>query len=178
MACNRLGGVLRVKSYLGAGTEIYFEIPLQPEDIVVAEEREEADKEETPSSQPKKISRILLVDDVPLVLEVQKDMLASKRGHTDLDLEVFTASDALGGVFILLTQQIDVLFADYHMGKQSGLDMIRRFQQTRPPGGSPVKLYLLTGGIDQETIREAQDLGVKVLVKPVSHSQMMDAIKG
>jgi CheY-like chemotaxis protein len=171
MAAKRLGGNLTVKSYLTTGTEICCEIVLLPEDIVVVAE--------TQTFQLKKTARILLVDDDPLVLEVQKDMLILKASETDLDLEVLTAPGALRGVFVLQTQQIDVLFTDFHMGKQSGLDMIRRYQQTRRDavsGAPEVKMYLLTGGIDKDTIHEAEELGVKVLLKPLSHSQMVDAI--
>jgi len=105
---------------------------------------------------------ILIVDDAGTIRKQLARVLTS-FGLTDL----IEACDGEGAIQ-LLTQggQVDLIFSDWHMPKQSGLELLRWVRSS--PTHSGTKFIMLTTEQERTRILEAARLGLQgYLFKPI-----------
>ena len=72
------------------------------------------------------MSRILVVDDEPAILQTLRDLFLS-RGH-----EVDTACDGQEGLDTALAGQYDLVLSDISMPRLSGIELLSRLEKVRP----------------------------------------------
>ena len=113
--------------------------------------------------------RILLVDDEPLVLKVQSNLLAS------LGYETITMNSGEEAVDYLQTNDVDLLLLDLLM--EPGIDGVETFRRIRKFKPSQ-KAVVLTGYATPAQVKEVRDLGAGAyLIKPVPLSMLAQAIR-
>ncbi len=117
------------------------------------------------------MSKILLIDDDPQVLNIFKQYL-SKAGHT-----VTTACNGLQGMRLLARDSFDLIITDILMPECDGLELLRTLRTTpdRPriiaiSGGSsfisPMLLLDLAGKLQAD----------KILPKPLDYETLTQAV--
>jgi DNA-binding response OmpR family regulator len=107
-------------------------------------------------------ARILIVDDDAAVLRTLTS--AMRRGG-------FTAVSASNTAEALVAgEPLDAALVDYHIGTESGLDVVRALRERY---GHHVFIIMLTGEDDEDTRHAAAEAGADlVLGKPVSPSEL------
>jgi PAS domain S-box-containing protein len=117
------GGAVHITSQRGKGTVVHLWLPrAKREDI-----KEVAPKAERAGQDVAAGSRVLLVDDDPLVSMGTADMLM------DLGHSVTEASSGMEALQILETDpQFDLVVTDYAMPGMTGLDLAAKIKQMRP----------------------------------------------
>ena len=115
------------------------------------------------------MSKILVIDDEPDVLEFQKAFL-SRRKH-----EVQTAATFKGAIEAIKDFSPDVIFCDVRLESDTaGLDILAQAKLLKPD----VSFYLITGLVDKETEEKGRALGAReVLPKPISNEKLEEKIK-
>lgn len=107
--------------------------------------------------------RILVVDDDAAVLRTLVTAM-TRSGH-----QAVSANNVAGAV-ALVGSAPDVVLVDFHIGMESGLDVVRA---CRAQLGGAVFIAMLTGEDDDDTRALAAAAGADlVLAKPVSPSEL------
>jgi PAS domain S-box-containing protein len=101
------------------------------------------------------VSRILLVDDEPIILEISKEFLEFNSGF-----EIDTAPSAIDGLRKLESAGYDVIVSDYQM---PGIDGIEFLKEVRRRDGIPFILF--TGKGREEIAIEAINSGADFYIK-------------
>lgn len=143
-------GEVEVASEPGQGTRFTLRFPPAPE--APARPRPEAPPP-APEPAPRRIARILVVDDEKMVRSVTAKLLRLK-GHT--------AAEAAGGpeaLSCLARQPFDLVVTDLGMPEMSGHELAYRVRQHHPR----MPIILLTGHTDAEDLAEHVDV---VMRKP------------
>jgi PAS domain S-box-containing protein len=148
---HQSGGTVRLRSQLGAGTEVRIYLPRTAETIHGEAAAEGAD--ETPH-QP--AATILIVDDQQDVREVIMAQLES-LGH-----RVLAASNGRAALdfFAPEAAPIDLLIADYAMPGMTGFELARTLRADRPE----LAIIMITGYADTDLVGKLD--GLALLRKP------------
>ncbi len=110
--------------------------------------------------------KILIVDDEPYILHV----LALKLRNAGYD--VLTAADGEEGVELSLSEQPDLIIADFQMPYMNGLEFLT---EHRRRGGREIPTMLITAREFDISDRQAQKRGIAiVLAKPFSPQQVVE----
>lgn len=114
--------------------------------------------------------RILLIEDDYVLLECYHQIL-SKFGYT-----VFPHSSVEKGIEFLQSSTIDLIISDIHFGGMNGNELIEFVKNFNfiliPP------IIFVTGSVDiTDAFLVLNDLVGEVLIKPVSISDLISAIK-
>ena len=119
-----------------------------------------------PEPPPQNPPRILLVDDDSVVLRLLYTLL-EREG-----CEVLSAGDALDAlaIFRRTARPIDLLIADYHMPRMSGLELARKCEQVQ--AGLNV-LYVSGAAPDQELKEDLRMANRRFLAKPFRAGELM-----
>jgi CheY-like chemotaxis protein len=134
-----MGGELTVESVYGEGSDFCVYIPQKksdPEKLVV--EEGQADKSENTEEIRTKRSfttsdlRVMIVDDNPVNLTVEK-LLMEKYGMT-----VDTAESGMECLDILRTKQYDLIFMDHMMPELDGVETMHKIHEEKLCEGAPV----------------------------------------
>jgi signal transduction histidine kinase len=154
------GGRLMLKSTLGLGTTAELWLPL----VGKEDELPSVDLARGSAEGARANSRILVVDDDPLVLSGTADLL-----H-DLGHSVVEANSARHGLEILeKAPGFDIVITDYAMPAMTGLELIDRLRRLHPTLPS----ILATGFAEAP---ELVDPPVMRLTKPFTQAALADAI--
>lgn len=122
------------------------------------------------ASQPWEPTRILIVDDHPVVRHGLSNMLSS---HPDFEI-VAEAEDGAQVMPLLADHEIDVVLLDIQMKEQSGIDVARLVLSSYPQ----VKIIILTTYDDQSYVDQALEAGVHgFLLKSASHETLPESIR-
>ncbi len=158
----KAGGFLELESAPGQGTTFFIYLPLDLGPVTTAHP-------ETRSNLNQGTGRILVVDDLDMVLEFTSSFL-QKAGY-----EVLTANGADAALELLssLSQPLHLLFTDFNMPGKNGLQLIQEVAPRYP--GLPI---ILSSGYLDEAEREQiqQKFGVRILNKPYNISEATDLI--
>jgi len=154
------GGAVHITSQQGKGTVVHLWLPrAKREDI-----REVAPSAVMQSQDIAGGSRVLLVDDDPLVSMGTADMLM------DLGHSVTEASSGIEALQILETNpQFDLVVTDYAMPGMTGLDLAAKIKQLQPK----IPIIIATGYAELPT--DAPDEFLR-LDKPYNQQQLADMI--
>src|SRR5215472_2592877 len=112
-------------------------------------------------------TRLVIADDHPIFRDGLRRLLESEG-----DLKVLgEASD--GAEAVKLTRQLkpDILLLDLSMPKHPGLEALREL--STPANATPVRVILLTAGIEKAQIVEALQLGARGVVLKDSATQLL-----
>jgi two-component system, chemotaxis family, chemotaxis protein CheY len=113
--------------------------------------------------------RVLVVDDNSHMRSLMATVLLAIGIRSVLE-----ASDAEDGWKKLIANPCDIVFADWVMEGQSGLDFTRRLR-TSPESPNPfIPVIMLSGHTSDEQMQAARDAGVnEFLAKPVSANTIL-----
>ena len=96
------------------------------------------------------MSKLLIVDDESDVREFAKSFF-KKRG-----IEVLTASGGRQALDIISKDNPDLVLLDVRMEEMTGVEVLRELRKTN----NNIKVIMVTGVEEEETIKEASALGV------------------
>ena len=96
------------------------------------------------------MSKLLIVDDEIDIREFAKSFF-KKRG-----IDVFTASGGKQALEIVDKETPDLVLLDVNMEEISGLEVLKKLRQKK----NDVKVIMVTGLEDEETINEANSWGI------------------
>jgi two-component system response regulator (stage 0 sporulation protein F) len=96
------------------------------------------------------MSKLLVVDDEIDIREFAKKFF-KKRG-----IEVFTASGGRHALELISTESPNLVLLDVRMEEMTGIEVLREIRKTN----TSVKVIMVSGVEDEETINEARTLGV------------------
>src|SRR5215469_10445739 len=106
-----------------------------------------------------KEASILLVDDEPVLLDIQGERFQQIAG------QVFCAADGVKALEILATHKIDLIITDVRMPLMDGITLLKK---VKADGLQNPRVILVTGYADISA-REAYDLGAEALLeKPMT----------
>ncbi len=119
------------------------------------------------------MARILLVDDLPMILEVISRLLG-KLKH-----EVATARDAREAMVLLAgPRPFDLAIIDVLLKGTSGIELARQIRAERP-GFPIVAMTAHLGMVSPGSLATLRDLGVDhVIEKPVNLADLDAAVRG
>jgi CheY-like chemotaxis protein len=107
-------------------------------------------------------TKILLVDDSKMQLHLTEKMLVD-LGYKNIE----TALSVDAAKEVLVKQQIDLIFSDWHMPGASGLDFVKYIRATKK--FSAIPFIMVTTEHEKSNIFEAAKAGIQNYVfKPVS----------
>jgi len=119
--------------------------------------------------QDKRKIRILIIDDNASFRELLCMML-SNEGYA-----VQATEDAIEGGKAMLAAQPDLVICDIDMPFMDGLELLSALRAD--PSIAALKVILLSGRKDIETLTRAEQLGVAdYLVKPVTRERLLESI--
>ena len=110
------------------------------------------------------MGKVLVVDDDASVLRTLVAAM-TRSGHAAI-----AAPNVKAAIALLESEPIDVALVDFHIGAESGLEVVRACRQHR---GRNVFIVMLTGEDDDDTRAMAMAAGADlVLPKPVSPAEL------
>lgn len=113
---------------------------------------------------------ILVVDDEPLLVRLNKRQLENK-GY---EVEVVTESTEALHLISNAPDRFDLMISDLTMPNMSGRELIRQVLQIVPS----LPIIVFTGLKDEGVDEELNRLGVRhVVEKPVVHNELLDAVQ-
>ena len=182
-AVELMGGVLRVNSTPGGGSQFWFDLRLQKAEQQQPAGETSRDARRAPGQSPSDIVasdtekgravprplRVLLVDDNATNLFLLKELIL-REGHT-----VVTASSGEVAMAILSSNEtFDLLILDYNLGDMSGADLLKIYRFGR---SSPAPAWFLTADATLITEQKLSDAGaLGVLTKPISAEELRRAL--
>ncbi|EDZ62285.1 two-component response regulator [Sulfurimonas gotlandica GD1] len=109
-----------------------------------------------------------------LYIEDEKDIRANYVNYLDRHFEkVYEAADGEEGYEKYKKNKPDIMIVDINLPKLSGLDLVRKIRENDHSS----KVIMLTAHFDTKYMLEATELKLtKYLVKPVSRSELKDAL--
>ena len=140
-----MGGSLTLESRLGIGTTVHLALPLE----AVAE----PPPAPSVSAAGNRTGRILLVDDLPMNLEIAGAMLRS-QGH-----EVTTATSGTDAVDAAVAGDFDVILLDINLPDLDGYEVAREIRKLEPPERR-TPIIALTAHALPEHIAQAAEAGM------------------
>lgn len=115
------------------------------------------------------MSKILIVDDEPDIVEFQKSYLKKRR------YDVISAKNINEAIEAIKKESPDVVFCDVRLETDAaGLTILEEAKKIKPE----MAIYLITGLIDKNIQEKGLTLGAKdILTKPVSNDVLLNKIK-
>jgi two-component system cell cycle sensor histidine kinase/response regulator CckA len=164
------GGFIEVESQLGQGTAFHIFLPRAEQ----AEARQpaaavSATAPPAPRAASARPGRVLVVDDLDLVLDFTKDFME------ECGYEVLVASSAEQAVEVLegAPAPVDVVFTDYNMTGKTGLELIKEVSSRWPR----TKFILVSGYLEEQMKSEIErQYPARVLAKPFTLPEATDLI--
>ena len=162
-------GRMEINSTVGEGTRISIYLPAVDRQIrkPVREQgppTEKAADEELPT----RPWNLLLVDDIPDVLDVHQAQL-ERMGH-----HVITADNGEAALQLFKQQsdRIDLLVTDFKMPKMDGVDLSLAIHEMR----LKTPILIITAYADIEKLQQLSDLNIHILSKPATYRKLNNTI--
>ena len=112
-------------------------------------------------------STILLVDDVRMFLEIQKEFLCNSS------VEIVTAKNGLEALHAIGSKRPNLIFMDLEMPQMNGIDCCRAIKSKPESAGIPV--VMITGKGDETSRMSCSSAGCNdFLTKPLDRNQFLD----
>ena len=120
--------------------------------------------EETQSQQP----AILLIDDVPLILDLLEDMLAG------LECPIVRCESGMAVPQILDQENVALVFCDVSLPDINGVDLLRMIKQHT----SEIQVVMISGSQDFDVARQVlRERALDYLVKPFSQEEVLQVAR-
>ncbi len=113
------------------------------------------------------MTRILLVDDEPLILKTMQRVLRAERGW-----ETAGCTSGAEALRVLATSPVDVIVSDLSMPGMHGLRLLHEVRERHPN----VARFVLSGNAEPEEAVEAASVAHQFLAKPCDAAQLRKAI--
>jgi CheY-like chemotaxis protein len=160
------GGALQIETVEGRGTTVSLWFPLAAGEPVAPDRRLE--RELAPERQPR--SRLLVVDDEPLVREIVSQQLEAE-GYA-----VMTAANGREALAILdAGEEVDLIISDFSMPVMDGVALVGEVQRRRPK----LPAILLTGfatNAAEIAVSGAVSGTFSLLRKPITGTQLAERV--
>lgn len=159
---TKIGGFIEVESRIGQGTTFQIFLPIADKDLTNSVNR-------AAPSLNKGCGRILVVDDLDLVLEFTSSFL-EKAGY-----EVVTANGPRAALQRIeeASAPFDLMFTDFNMPDMSGWQLIQHVSVDFPE----MKAILASGYLDEEErLQIEQCKGVRILDKPYGINEATETV--
>ena len=115
-------------------------------------------------------TKILVVDDDPILLEFAKVYLATPAATIE------TAAGVDGALELMRSQAFDIVLVDIEMPKRDGYELLEIIRRT--PATRSIPVMMLTGHEDIASIDRSYDLGATAFTtKPVNWRQLSYQIR-
>ena len=109
-------------------------------------------------------SKILVIDDATELLTLMKCLLEGEG------FQVFCAKNGADGIRLNEQENPDLIVLDLHMPEMDGIETLRQIRKR----DSNVRVVILTGYKNQDSIKDAVDLNVsKYLSKPFDNEELI-----
>ncbi len=95
--------------------------------------------------------KLLIVDDEVDIREFAKNFFKKRN------IEVFTSSGGREALKIIEAQKPDLVLLDIRMEEMTGVEVLKNLRQQN----NAIKVVMVTGVEDEETVNEAFSLGIK-----------------
>ncbi len=156
-------GHIAVQSRPGKGSTFDIWLP-------VVEKISDAPRAEEGETVPGGSERILLVDDEPQIVQMEKQML-ERLGYKVTEL---TDSSAALHVFRNAPDEFDLVITDMTMPRITGIELSRELMQIRPD----IPVILCTGFSELVTREKAMERGIReYIMKPILKGEMAKSIR-
>ncbi len=96
------------------------------------------------------MAKLLIVDDESDIREFARNFFKKRR------IEVFVASGGRQALDLIAAENPDLILLDVRMEEMTGIEVLRELRKRTPS----VKVLMVSGVEDEETIKEANALGV------------------
>lgn len=158
---NRHQGAITVESEVGAGTTFTVYLPAIEDEATESDGYAQAPETGT--------ERILLVDDEQVVVKMAARIL-QRLGYT-----VTEETDAGHAVKVFKADPagFDLVITDYAMPRLTGMELAVAIRRIRPD----MPIILSTGFTERETVDRANELGLEILMKPYSVTQLSETVR-
>jgi signal transduction histidine kinase/CheY-like chemotaxis protein/HPt (histidine-containing phosphotransfer) domain-containing protein len=179
---NLMGGRMGHEDNLGGGSIFWLEVPdvvLAPDtlasdakapDLFAQDDPVEATESRSMVLPPPKRLRILVVDDVPMNLDIAQGFLQA-AGH-----EVVCAGGGLEAVRLAMNENFDLMLMDLCMPDVDGIESTRRIRAL-PGARGRIPIVALTAQAFAEQVEECRIAGMNLhLAKPFTQSTLLDVI--
>ena len=116
-----------------------------------------------------KTSRILIVDDDPVLLKLVSSMVASLGYTPD------SAGDAMDALYYLNKTQYNLVLTDYHMPSINGYQLADKIKRR----STKTKVFIMTGHFEKSIINMllASDTVDGLLLKPFNRATLKEKIE-
>lgn len=157
---SQSGGFIEVESQIGKGTTFHVFLPTVESEITVAAKPDE--------DIPRCTGRLVIVDDIDLVLECTCDFLGA------IGFETFPAHNADEALRILSQQQVDLVLTDFNMPGISGLELIAQIRTRWPQ----IKCILASGYLDEAVEKRiVEEFNAGTLRKPYNMAEAAELVR-
>ncbi len=113
------------------------------------------------------MAKLLIVDDEIDIREFARNYF-KKRG-----IEVFTASGGGEALDVLNEEFPDLILLDVRMEEMTGVELLQKIREA----GNPVKVIMVSGIEDEETINQAHSLGITGFIhKPLVLEELQKVV--
>jgi len=173
---TNLGGALDISSELNIGTQVCITLPTKNDSPATLHNINAAKPNKSNDTNPASFSpllkakpcTILLVDDQPSVLNVQK-MLLEAMGHT-----VITALNGESAItaFEKTKDSIQMLITDFKMPDMDGIDLAEKLRESR----SDLPLLMVTAYGEKDKLKRAKELNMTIILKPTNLAKFSKAV--
>jgi CheY-like chemotaxis protein len=156
------GGLISVNNSNGSGVEFHITLPISKS----AEKKVEAPLN---SSDIGRGLKALVVDDeVNLLTWLERTM-------SDIDVDVYKATNGIEAIALLDDQEFDVIFSDIKMPKMNGIEFMKWLYSNKP---NYLKRLVITTGVIDDTIRDYSKVyGCEYMVKPFTEEKIFEALR-
>jgi PAS domain S-box-containing protein len=157
------GGDIRVYSEVGEGACFHVYLP-------VLEKTETIDTHKQSQTIPKGTEHILLVDDEPSIVHLEKQML-ERLGYR---ITSFTGSKDALAAFETDPTQFDLVLTDMNMPHLNGMQLAKKLIAVRPD----LPIILCTGFSERTNITKIEASGIRgLLMKPVGMTDLAHKVR-
>ena len=96
------------------------------------------------------MAKLLIVDDESDIREFARNFFNKRK------IEVFVASGGRQALDLIVKETPNLILLDVRMEEMTGIEVLRELRKRNPP----IKVIMVSGVEDEETIQEANALGV------------------